>query len=115
MVLWEFKIHLDVETAFVDYQASKISLPRLGLQSNFDKTQTFFTHYSVAFERLYLNVTEEQNKGFRLAANHLSYVLYVDMTASGKQARPDVMVVDLSRQDFGPAGARNNANNGQNL
>ena len=49
MVLGEFKIHLDTETSFVDYQTNTISLPRLGLQANFDKTQTFYTHYSVAF------------------------------------------------------------------
>ena len=58
MVLGEFKIHLDTETSFVDYQTNKISLPRLGLQANFDKTQTFYTNYLVAFGRVYLNITK---------------------------------------------------------
>ena len=70
LVLGKFEIYLDTETAFLDYQANQISLLRLGLRGAFDKTQPSYTHYSVEYGRVYMNISEQRNQGFRMAANN---------------------------------------------
>ena len=88
LVLGKFMIYLDIETAYLDHEASQISLPRLGLQATFDIDQPLFTHYSVEYGRVYTNVSQERNQGFQMAANDLHCTLYEDTVVHGTQYHP---------------------------
>ena len=95
LVLGKFMIYLDIETAFLDHEASQISLPRLGLQAAFNRNQSFFTHYSVEYGRVYMNISQERNQGFRVAVNDLPCALYEDTIIHSTRDHPDIAVVDM--------------------